>query len=224
MSLVARGGTELTAQAKVRLAAIADSNWSAKCSARRETTQTKSGATPIANDWLMMQITNALPADGVVVNEGLTSAWPLLDFLPYRDRWSYHANASGGIGWAIGAAIGVQLAQPDRPLIAIIGDGSAMYSIQALWTAAHLNLPITYIIANNKGYRILKQRLKAFHGNDNFIGMSIDEPEIDFVALARSLGMSAEAVTAPDAVRPALDSAIASGKPTLLDVAVETSI
>ena len=172
----------------------------------------------------MMQITDALPADGVVVNEGLTSAWPLLDFLPYRDRWSYHANASGGIGWAIGAAIGVQLAQPDRPLIAIIGDGSAMYSIQALWTAAHLNLPITYIIANNKGYRILKQRLKAFHGNDNFIGMSIDEPEIDFVALARSLGMSAEAVTVPDAVRPALDSAIASGKPTLLDVAVETSI
>ena len=223
-ALVARGGTELTAQAKVRLSAIADSNWSAKRSARRETTLTKSVATPIANDWLMMQITNALPANGVVVNEGLTSAWPLLDFLPYRDRWSYHANASGGIGWAIGAAIGVQLAQPDRPLIAIIGDGSAMYSIQALWTAAHLNLPITYIIANNKGYRILKQRLKAFHGNDNFIGMSIDEPEIDFVALARSLGMSAEAVTAPDAVRPALDSAIASGKPTLLDVAVETSI
>lgn len=223
-ALAARGGTKLTARAKARLAAIADSNWSAKRTARREITQTTAEATPIANDWLMMQITDALPADGIVVNEGLTSAWQLLDFLPYRDRWSYHANASGGIGWAIGAAIGVQLAQPDRPLVAIIGDGSAMYSIQALWTAAHLNLPITYVIANNKGYRILKQRLKAFHGNDNFIGMSIDEPEIDFVALARSLGMSAEAVTAPDAVRPALDSAIASGKPTLIDVAVQTSL
>lgn len=223
-ALAARGGTKLTARAKARLAAIADSNWSAKRTARREITQTTAEATPIANDWLMMQITDALPADGIIVNEGLTSAWQLLDFLPYRDRWSYHANASGGIGWAIGAAIGVQLAQPDRPLVAIIGDGSAMYSIQALWTAAHLNLPITYVIANNKGYRILKQRLKAFHGNDNFIGMSIDEPEIDFVALARSLGMSAEAVTAPDAVRPALDSAIASGKPTLIDVAVQTSL
>jgi benzoylformate decarboxylase len=99
-----------------------------------------------------------------------------------------------------------------------------MYSIQALWTAAHLNLPITYVIANNKGYRILKQRLMAFHGNDNFIGMAFDEPEIDFVALARSFGLAAEAVTAPDAVRPALDAAIASAKPTLLDVAVETSI
>ena len=223
-ALAARGGTKLTARAKARLAAIADSNWSAKRTARREITQTTAEATPIANDWLMMQITDALPADGIIVNEGLTSAWHLLDFLPYRDRWSYHANASGGIGWAIGAAIGVQLAQPDRPLVAIIGDGSAMYSIQALWTAARLNLPITYVIANNKGYRILKQRLKAFHGNDNFIGMSIDEPEIDFVALARSLGMSAEAVTAPDAVRPALDSAIASGKPTLIDVAVQTSL
>jgi len=223
-ALAARGGPELAARAEARLAAIAEHNWSAKRAARRESTRAAAEATPIANDWLMMQITDALPANGVVVNEGLTAAWQLLDYLPYRDRWSYHANASGGIGWAIGAAIGVQLALPERPLVAIIGDGSAMYSIQALWTAAHLKLPITYVIANNKGYRILKQRLQAFHGNDNFIGMSIDEPEIDFVALARSLGMSAEAVTAPDAVRPALDAAIASGKPTLLDVAVETSI
>jgi benzoylformate decarboxylase len=222
--LAAQGGAELEARAEAVLAALADRNWSAKCRARRDSTLAKAQATPIANDWLMMQITDALPRDGIVVNEGLTSAWQLLDFLPYRDRWGYHANASGGIGWAIGAAIGIQLAQPDRPLVAIIGDGSAMYSIQALWTAAHLNLPITYVIANNKGYRILKQRLMAFHGNDNFIGMAFDEPEIDFVALARSFGLTAEAVTAPDAVRPALDAAIASKKPTLLDVAVETSI
>ena len=222
--LTARGGAELAARSAARLAAIKDVNWSAKRAAKRDRTQAKADAVPIANDWLMMQITDALPANGMVVNEGLTSAWPLLDFLPYRDRYSYHANASGGIGWAIGAAIGVKLAQPDRPLVAIIGDGSAMYSIQALWTAAHLKLPITYVITNNKGYRILKQRLKAFHGNENFIGMSIDEPEIDFVGLARSLGMSAEAVTAPGEVRGALDAAIASGKPTLLDVAVETSL
>jgi len=222
--LTARGGSGLAARSAARLAAIKDVNWSAKCAAKRDRTQARADAVPIANDWLMMQITDALPANGIVVNEGLTSAWPLLDFLPYRDRYSYHANASGGIGWAIGAAIGVKLAQPDRPLVAIIGDGSAMYSIQALWTAAHLKLPITYVITNNKGYRILKQRLKAFHNNENFIGMSIDEPEIDFVGLARSLGMSAEAVTAPGEVRGALDAAIASGKPTLLDVAVETSL
>lgn len=222
--LAARGGSELQARAETRLAAIVDRNWSAKRVKRIADTLAKADASPIANDWLMMQITEALPSDGIVINEGLTSAWQLLDFLPFRDRWGYHANASGGIGWAIGAAIGVQLAQPDRPLVAIIGDGSAMYSIQALWTAAHLKLPITYVIANNKGYRIIKQRLKAFHGNDNFIGMSFEEPEIDFVGLARSLGVTAEAVTAPDAVRPALDAAIASGKPTLLDVAVETAL
>ena len=222
--LKAQGGSQLAARSESRLAALKDKNWLAKCAAKREVTQAKSGAVPIANDWLMMQITDALPANGMVVNEALTSAWPLLDFLPYRDRYSYHANASGGIGWAIGAAVGIQLAQPDRPLVAVIGDGSAMYSVQALWTAANMKLPITYVITNNKGYRILKQRLKAFHGNENFIGMSIDEPEIDFVALARSLGMTAEAVTAPGDVRGALDAAIASGKPTLLDVAVETSI
>jgi benzoylformate decarboxylase len=99
-----------------------------------------------------------------------------------------------------------------------------MYSIQALWTAAHLKLPITYVIANNRGYRILKQRLLAFHGNDNYIGMDLTDPPIDFVGLARSLGMTAERIEDPAAVRPALEAAIAGGKPTLLDVIVERGV
>ena len=75
------------------------------------------------------------------------------------------------------------LAQADRPVCAVIGDGSSMYSIQALWTAAHLKLPITYVIANNGSYKILKQRLKAFHNNDHFVGMDLNDPSIDFVNL-----------------------------------------
>ena len=222
--LKSQGGAGLGERAAAGLERIAGRNWSAKRVRLRDSALARAGETPIANDFLMMTITEALPTDGMIVNEGLTSAWSLIDFYPYRDRWGYHANASGGIGWAMGAAIGIQLAQPDRPVVAVIGDGSAMYSVQALWTAANLKLPITYVITNNKGYRILKQRLKAFHGNENFIGMSITEPEIDFVQLARSLGMKAEAVSTPDAVRPALDAAIASGQPTLLDVSVETSV
>ncbi len=122
------------------------------------------------------------------------------------------------------AAIGVSLAHPGRPVVALIGDGSAMYSIQALWTAAHLNLPITYIILDNKGYRIIKQRLKAFHGNDNFVGMDFTDPEIDFVGLAQSLGMEAERIAEPGAMRPALEAAIASNRPVLLDVVVERTV
>ena len=99
-----------------------------------------------------------------------------------------------------------------------------MYSVQALWTAAHLRLPVTYVICNNRGYRIIKQRLLSFHGNDQFIGMDFENPEIDFVGLARSLGMTAERVEDPAAVRPALKKAIASGGPVLLDIVVERSV
>ena len=99
-----------------------------------------------------------------------------------------------------------------------------MYTIQALWTAAHLNLPITYVIANNQGYRILKQRLKAFHANDHFIGMDLNDPPIDFSGLARSLGMTASRVEAPGDVGDALNAAIESRRPTLIEVMVERSV
>ncbi|NKB55131.1 MAG: thiamine pyrophosphate-binding protein [Alphaproteobacteria bacterium] len=223
-TLKKRGGSEHSERAEARLKAIEDRNWSARNAVLREKIAAQADTTPIAGDWLMMQVVDALPDNAMVVNEGLTTAGKLLDLLPYRDRYSYHALASGGIGWAIAASVGISLAQPDRPLVSVIGDGSAMYSVQALWTAAHLKLPITYVIANNKGYRIIKQRLLSFHGNDNFIGMDFEDPEIDFTGLARSLGMNAERITDPAAVRPALDAAIASGGPTLLDVSVERSV
>ncbi len=223
-ALEAQGGASHAALAHARLAAVESRNWTAQRAAKRQQAETLSGAEPIAGDWLMAQIVDTLPADAVVVNEGLTTAGKLLDFLPYRDRYGYHALASGGIGWAIAASVGIQLAQPERPVVSVIGDGSAMYSIQALWTAAHLNLPITYVIANNKGYRILKQRLLAFHGNDNFVGMDFLEPEIDFVGLAGSLGLAAERIVSPHAIKPALDAAIQSRRPTLLEVMVDRTV
>ena len=96
--------------------------------------------------------------------------------------------------------------------------------IQAFWTAAHLNLPITYVILNNRGYRILKQRLLAFHANDSTIGMNLDDPPIDFLGLARSMGLNAERIDAPDQIRDALTQAIKSRRPTLLEVMVEREV
>ena len=218
------GGAELAKAADRRLTAVADRNWSAKRERRRAAASTHAIARPVASDWLMMQVVDALPDDAVLVNEGLTSAASLLDMLPFRDKDGFHAFASGGIGWAIAAAIGIQLARPDRPLVAVIGDGSAMYTIQALWTAAHLNLPITYVIPNNQGYRILKQRLLAFHGNDNFVGMDIEDPPIDFCGLARSLGLEACRIEEPGEIGEALAGAIGSRRPTLLEVMVERQV
>ena len=119
--LEAKGGDELRAAAIERLAAIADSNWSAKRAQRRTAASQRSGTLPVANEWLMMQVVDALPDDAVLVNEGLTSAGSLLDMLPFRDKDGFHAFASGGIGWAIAAAVGIQLARPERPLVAVIG-------------------------------------------------------------------------------------------------------
>ncbi|MCZ6455462.1 MAG: thiamine pyrophosphate-binding protein [Alphaproteobacteria bacterium] len=219
-----KGGTAHAKTASARLDAVQDRNWNALRSQRSAAALANRDAVPLNGDWLMGDICDALPADAIVVNEGLTTAWNLLHFLPFRDRYDFHSFGSGGIGWALPAAVGVQLAQPDRPVVALIGDGSAMYSIQALWTAANMKAPVTYVILNNGGYRILKQRLLAFHGSRDFIGMDLHEPEIDFVALAQSLGVTAERITEPGAVRPALDAAIASGVPTLLDVIVERSV
>ena len=222
--IAAKGGAGHATAAAARLDAVADRNWSALRKQRSAAALAHRETVPIDSNWLMMDICNALPADAIVVNEGLTTTWNLLNFLPFHDRYNFHSFASGGIGWALPAAVGIQLAQPGRPVVALIGDGSAMYSIQALWTAAHLKLPITFVIANNLGYRIIKQRLLAFHGNDNFIGMDFTDPPIDFVALAGSLGMAAERITEPGGVRPALDNAIASNGPTLLDIVVERSV
>ena len=95
-----------------------------------------------------------------------------------------------------------------------------MYSIQALWTAANMKLPIVYVITNNRSYRILKERLVAFHGNDNFIGMDLTDPAIDFVGLAQSMGVKAERITDVEGVRPALVRALNARGPSLLEVIV----
>ena len=219
-----QGGERLAGRAKASLAQLAHSNWTAKRGQLAERIQARAGAKPIDVDWLSLQIADALPRDAVLVNEGLTSARYITDLVPYRDRYSYHGLASGGIGWAMAGAVGVAFAQAPRPVVCFSGDGSAMYSIQALWTAVSAKLPITYIIANNGGYRIIKQRLKAFHGSERYVGMDFKDPAIDFVGLARSMGMQAERISEPDALAPALRRAFATPGPKLLDIVVDGQV
>ena len=216
-----QGGERLAVKAAAGVAQFAKENWTARRTALAKRIGGRGGVKPIDPDWLSLQIAEALPSDAVMVNEGLTSARYITDLVPYRDRYSYHALASGGIGWGLPAAVGVAFAQAPRPVCCFSGDGSAMYSIQALWTAANAKLPITYVIANNGGYRIIKQRLKAFHGSERYVGMDFEAPSIDFTALAKSLGMPAERISEPDALPGALQRAFATAGPKLLDVVVD---
>ena len=152
---------------------------------------------PIDPDWLTLQVVEAMPDNAILVDEGLTSSRQIMALRPHRDRYGYHALASGGIGWGLPASVGVSLANPDRPVVCFSGDGSAMYSIQALWTAAHHKLPLTVVIVNNGGYRIIKQRLLAFHGDDHYVGMDFVDPPVDFTGIAKSLGLEAMRITEP---------------------------
>jgi benzoylformate decarboxylase len=175
---------------------------------------------PIDPRYLMLAISETLPPDAIVVEEALTSSTALPGFLHLRDRRSYYGLSSGGLGFGVPGAVGVSLAQPGRPVVAIIGDGSSMYGVQALWTAAHLKLPITYVITNNRSYRILKERLVSMRATDRFTGMDLRDPEIDFTGLARSFGLRAERVVDPQGITAALRAALQSGGPGLIEVKV----
>jgi benzoylformate decarboxylase len=203
-----------------RLRELAPHNWTAKRHRAREAAERVAAGRPMDPRQLMLRVTDVLPRDAVVVEEGLTSTVSLLELLAYRDPQGFFGLASGGIGFAMAGAVGISLALRDRPVVALIGDGSAMYSIQALWTAANLRLPITYVIPNNCGYRILKDRMKALRGSERYLGMDFKDPTIDFVQLASSLGVPAQRLDDPAEVGPALQAALTRDGPTLLDVGV----
>ena len=207
-------------EAKRRLAALQPRNWTAQREQARVEVMRAERTAPIDARYLMLRISETLPPDAIVVEEALTSSASLAGFLDLRDPKAFYGLASGGLGFGLPGAVGISLAQPGRPVVAVIGDGSAMYGVQALWTAAHLKLPITYVIVNNRSYRILKERLVSMRATDRFTGMDLRDPEIDFAGLARSLGVPAERVTDPQDIVPALRAALQSGSPRLIEVMV----
>jgi benzoylformate decarboxylase len=182
---------------------------------------------PIAAARLMAEIRDAMPKDTVVVNEAITLTADVMRTLAFPRAGDYYGTRGGGIGQAVPGAIGVKVAHPDRPVLAISGDGSALYTIQALWTSAHHDLPMVWVILHNRSYRILKfnldiyQRRFGLPGDRPYPHMDLTGPEVDFAAIARGFGVASEQVTKPDQIKPALDRAFASGKPYLLDVLID---
>ncbi len=207
-----------------RLIQIKHRNWSSKRTERVIQAQSFDKTVPINTLKLVMELAKSIPDDCVVIEEALSSSVNLLNYLPLRDHQGYFGLASGGIGFAMAGAIGVSLALPDRPIVALVGDGSSMYSIQALWTAAHLKRPITYVIPNNQGYKILKQRLMSFRGTDKYIGMNITDPAIDYVKLSESMGVPAMRIENPSDLNDALTRATRSNRANLIEVMVSTDI
>ncbi len=223
-ALKAAGGSALESRAKKGVADLASKNWSARRKPLMEQISKSAGKSPIEPDYLSLQMVEAMPDNAILVDEGLTSGRQLLSLRPHRDRYGYHALASGGIGWGLPASVGVSLANPDRPVVCFSGDGSAMYSIQSLWTAAHHKLPLNVVLCNNGGYRIIKQRLLSFHGDDNYIGMDFVDPPVDFTGLATSLGLEAIRITDPAELKPKLSDAFKRPGAKLIEVVLNDAV
>jgi benzoylformate decarboxylase len=212
------------ARARERLETAKRDNLAAReelrAKARRQAAQR-----PVQPLALIEAIGQALPKNAVVVEETISSSLGLRQLVTSDDAQSLFALRGGGIGWGLPATIGAKIALPDRPVVGLIGDGSAMYTCQALWTAARYKIAVVWVIFNNRSYRILKQRVNAMRGHaaqtDRFVGMDLVEPEIDYLGLARSLGVAAErADTVADAI-DLLKKGLAGTTPLLIDVALD---
>jgi benzoylformate decarboxylase len=182
-------------------------------------------ATPVQPLALLNAIGETLPKDAVVIEEALSSAPGIRQLIRSDDPQSYFGLRGGGIGWGLPATIGVKIALPERPVVGLIGDGSAMYTCQGLWTAARYRIDAVFVILNNTSYRILKQRLHAMRGlaeqTDSYVGMELIDPQIDFVGLARSLGIAAEPAKTVHEATDLLAHGLNGGGPLLIDVELD---
>ncbi len=185
------------------------------------------GRRPMAMSVAMAALAKALPDNAVLVEEAITASLDFARAMPVAGPGSYYAGRGGGIGQGLAGAIGVAVANPDRPTVCVSGDGSAMYSIQALWTAAHHNLPILFVILANREYRVLKHNIDAYRSrfavesNRGYTHMDLTGPAIGYVELAGGMGVKAERVTEPDVFQAAVARAIKAGGPHLIEVSIE---
>jgi benzoylformate decarboxylase len=162
-------------------------------------------------------LAQVFPNDGIVVLESPSSTLALRNQLRISKPGSYYFGAGGGLGFGLSAAIGVQLAQPDRPVVCVLGEGSAQYAITGFWTAAAYDVPVTFLVLRNDEYSILKW----FADIEEVSGApGLDLPALEVAKVAESYGVGSKAVSGRDELHESLKTAIGSGKPELVEVAV----
>ena len=174
-------------------------------------------STPLSPKALWSAVGRALPDDAVLVSEGGSNEFPIAEHVRPGSLLSHLSAAGGGLGFGLPAAVGAQLAVPDRPVVAAMGDGSMHYAITALWTAARHGIPVTVVVSSNAEYAVLKQ----FAGLEQASGVpGLDLPGLDIVATARSYGVDAHEATSTGDVAELLAAGVADReRPTLINVA-----
>jgi benzoylformate decarboxylase len=173
---------------------------------------------PLGPDSVHSTLAEVFPDDGIVVLESPSSTLALRNRLRIGRPGSYWFGAGGGLGFGLAASLGVQLACPGRPVVCVLGEGSAQYAITGLWTAAAYNLPVTFLVLNNSEYSILKW----FAGLESVEGApGLDLPALDCAAVAQGYGVRSEKAGSRDELHAALSAAIEASQPRLVEVAVQ---
>jgi benzoylformate decarboxylase len=183
--------------------------------------------TPSSMPRVAAEIRRGLPDNAVIVDESITASLDIAQAFDFGGFGDYFGGRGGGIGQGLSGAIGVKVAMADRPVVAISGDGSAMYSIPALWSAAHHKLAIVFVILANREYRILKHNVDVWRQNFEagtqhpYQQMDLVGPALDFVRLAEGMGVEAVRVDNADDIAPALREAVAANRPYLVEIGIE---
>ncbi len=175
------------------------------------------GDGPISGTEAMKALGSVFPDDGIVVLEAPSSTLALRNQLRLGKPGSYYFGAGGGLGFGLSAAVGVQLAQPDRPVVCVVGEGSAQYAITAFWSAAAYETPVTFLVLRNSEYAILKWFSLA-EGVEGAPGL--DLPALDVSAVAQGYGVPSQKVETADELEAALQSSIGGSGPSVVEVGV----
>ena len=176
---------------------------------------------PIRAEYLLHTLSSALPDDAVLVEEAPSHRPAMQEFMPMRGQDSFYTMASGGLGYSLPAAVGMALGRPGVRTVCLIGDGSAMYSIQALWTAAQRKLPLTVVVINNQGYGAMRSFSQVMQVR-NVPGL--DLPGIDFIQIAEGFGCDAVRVAKSSELPAALKRGLAHKGVSLIEVKVDSAV
>jgi benzoylformate decarboxylase len=176
---------------------------------------------PIPVEFLLHMLSTAMPDDAVLVEEAPSHRPAMQKFMPMRGQDSFYTMTSGGLGFGLPAAVGMALGRPGIRTVCLIGDGSAMYSIQALWTAAQRKLPLTVVVINNAGYGAMRSFSEVMQVRDV---PGLDLPDIDFVKIAQGLGCDAVRISKSSELAGALQRGLAHDGTSLIEVIVDSSV
>jgi benzoylformate decarboxylase len=190
-----------------------------------ERTASQWGAPVITPLVAAQEVARAIGPDIRIVDEAIATALHVRSFLNSRSASQYSFLRGGALGWGMPAAVGCSLGIGREPVVSLVGDGAAMYSPQAIWTAAHEKLPVTFIVMNNREYNVLKNFLKKQSDylstrSNRFIAMDITDPPIDFLAMAASMGIPARRIERAGDIAPAVEAGIASGVANLIEIVI----